>query len=144
MYNSSSIKEVGSLQVMCLPDADILTSLPAISYGIVSKDYTAAMSLFEEYADLFSKVFLNIGPLKGTQNMLDLEEVLPFQAQSYHKFKFEEAQVAINLKQLLNYGLLKPSESPWDSLLLLLKKNDGVYRVVMDYENLNSITKKDI
>lgn len=54
----------------------------------------------------------------------------------------EEDQVAIELQQLLDAGLLQPFENPWASPLLLLRKKDGVYHLVMDHRRFNSLTKK--
>ena len=56
----------------------------------------------------------------------------------------EDAQVSKELKQLLDAGLLAPSQSPWASPLLILKKKDGGHRIVMDYCRLNPLTKKDL
>ena len=47
------------------------------------------------------------------------------------------------VNQLLDGGLLKPSNSPWSSPLLLVKKKDGSNRLVINYRRLNSISKKD-
>ena len=74
---------------------------------------------------IFSTGPYDFGLLKGTQHQLDLEDARPFRAQPYHKSKVEKAQVLIELKQLLDAGLLQPSKSPWASPLLLLKKKDG-------------------
>ena len=67
----------------------------------------------------------------------------PFCAKPYRCSQVEEAQVSKELKHLLEAGLLAPSQSPWVSPLLILKKKDGGHRIVMDYCRLNSLTKKD-
>ncbi|KAJ9062835.1 hypothetical protein DSO57_1006283 [Entomophthora muscae] len=48
--------------------------------------------------------------------------VPPFCAKHYCHIWVEEAQVFKELKQLLGAGLLAPSQSPWASPLLILKK----------------------
>lgn len=73
--------------------------------------------------------------MKGTMHQLNLKDTRLFRSQPYLKLKLEEAQVSIELCQLLDAGLLQPSKSPWSSLLLflLLQKKDSGHRVVMNY-----------
>ena len=47
------------------------------------------------------------------------------------------------LNKLLDSGIIIPSNSPWASPILIVKKKDGSNRVVNDYCKLNLITKKD-
>ena len=39
--------------------------------------------------------------------------------------------------------IIRPSLSPWSSLVILKKKPDGTYRFLVDSCHLNSVTKKD-
>ncbi|CAF4583547.1 unnamed protein product, partial [Didymodactylos carnosus] len=45
--------------------------------------------------------------------------------------------------KLLDQGIIRPSNSPWSSPVLLKMKPDGTYRFLVDFRRLNSITKKD-
>ncbi len=41
-------------------------------------------------------------------------------------------------------GLIEPSDSPWASpILLVRKKGGGAWRVCIDYRKFNSVTQKD-
>ena len=47
------------------------------------------------------------------------------------------------VKQLLDMGVIEPSESAWRSPLVVVQKKDGKPRICTDFRMLNMITRKD-
>ena len=44
---------------------------------------------------------------------------------------------------MLENHIIRPSTSPWNAPLILVKKKDGTNRFVCDFRGLNDVTKKD-
>ncbi|GKF60068.1 hypothetical protein Tco_0176854, partial [Tanacetum coccineum] len=47
------------------------------------------------------------------------------------------------LKKLQDKGFIRPSSSPWGSLVVFVKKMDGSFRMCIDYRELNKLTIKN-
>ena len=47
------------------------------------------------------------------------------------------------VKKMLKSGVIEPSNSPWASPVVLVRKKDGSLRYCIDYRKLNSVTLKD-
>ena len=52
-------------------------------------------------------------------------------------------EVAKQLQQMQDDGVIQPSESPWASPMVLVRKKNGKLRICVDYRHLNSVTKLD-
>ena len=52
-------------------------------------------------------------------------------------------EVAKQIKNMQESGVIQPSNSPWASPVVLVRKKDGTYRFCVDYREVNAVTKKD-
>lgn len=52
-------------------------------------------------------------------------------------------QVDIELKEMLDAGIIEPSKSAWSSPIVMVKKKDGRYRFCVDFRKLNKVSQPD-
>ena len=52
--------------------------------------------------------------------------------------------IADEVKRLLTDGIISPSNSPWASPVVIVKKSDGSPRFCVDYRRVNFVTRKDV
>ena len=51
--------------------------------------------------------------------------------------------VELQIKQLQDLGIIRPSDSPWSSSMVTVRKKDGGVRICIDYRAVNNITQPD-
>jgi hypothetical protein len=49
----------------------------------------------------------------------------------------------MQLKEILDLGLIRPSVSPWGAPVIFVKKKDGSWCLCIDYHQLNKATIKN-
>ncbi|GFX69071.1 retrovirus-related Pol polyprotein from transposon 297 [Trichonephila clavipes] len=68
----------------------------------------------------------------------------PINQRAYRVSPTERRIIHEEVQKMLDEGIVQPSESPWSSPIVLVRKKDGSWRFCVDYRKLNSVTKKDV
>jgi len=85
----------------------------------------------------------DMGFCTALQHDIDIGEARPIK-QPPRRFPLfaREAEDAI-LSEMLESGVIEPSNSPWSSPVCMVRKKDGAFPFFIDYQKVNDVTKKD-
>jgi hypothetical protein len=98
----------------------------------------------QEFLNLFPKDFLGLPPDRKIEFCIDLiPGVAPISKAPYRMAPAELKELKTQTQELLDKGFIRPSVSPWGTPILFVKKNDGTFRICIDYRELNKITIKN-
>ena len=106
---------------------------------------TKAKDLLMEYHDLFSLEKSEIGKTKMVEHTIVLKDpdTAPFKEWFHQILPPQVEEVREHLKLMLEAGAIHLSNSPWCNGVVLVRKKDGSLQFCIDFQKLNSLTRKD-
>jgi hypothetical protein len=123
--------QIFSLQISTVNDTPSLPSSPNIQH------------LLKQFASLFNEP-THVPPPRFTDHAIPLiANASPVNVRPYRYPHAQKLEIEDQVQKLLRNGWIQPSNSPFSSPVLLLKKKDGSWRMCVDYRALNAITIKD-
>lgn len=104
------------------------------------------MLLLNSFSDCFSPSISNFpsGESPALEHRIDTASHLPVSASPRRLSFHERKEVKIQVDEMIQSGVIEPSNSPWSSPVVLVKKKDGSIRFCIDYRKLNDVTVKDV
>ena len=98
----------------------------------------------EKNAKVFSKTDIDMGRINLVKHHIKLTDPFPFK-EAYRRIPPEMYdEVEAHIQEMLNLGAIRPSNSPWASAIVLVRKKDGRLRFCIDLRRLNNRTIKDV
>ncbi|KAF5469943.1 hypothetical protein F2P56_010498 [Juglans regia] len=101
----------------------------------------------EELLQGFEHVFaepVGLPPIRSFDHHIPLREGTgPVSIKPYRYPHYQKTEIENIVQDLLKSGVVRPSQSPFSSPVLLVKKSDGSWRMCVDYRALNQVTIKD-
>ena len=77
------------------------------------------------------------------EHEIRLTDDTPVQQTMYPTLFALRETIEKELKELLEMGLIEPSQTPYSSPVVMVRKTDGSNRFCVDYRKLNHVTKFD-
>ena len=146
-------QSIGALEVVYLAEAP--TSAPPSSMHSTSSPCQPPLpenlsplqqqqptELFKEYPDVFSQGDEDLGNTPLLEHRIETHGPplhQPYRRQNPAVRREEMAQV----QQMLSSSVIRPSNSPWASPVVMVRKKDSSLRFCVDFRQLNTATVKD-
>jgi hypothetical protein len=102
------------------------------------------LPVVKEFADVFLEELPGLSPERELEFTIDLKlGTEPIARTPYQMSTPELQKLKMQLKELLDLGLIHPSVSPWGAPVIFIRKKDGLWRLCIDYRQLNKATIKN-
>jgi len=113
--------------------------------GCASNGERQAMAkLLREYNDVFSSGDHDVGLTRAVRHEIRLAAGTVSIRQPTKRLGLEkEKKVSLQVRDLLDRGLIEPAHSALSSPVVLVRKKNGSWRFCVDYLKLNSVTIQD-
>ena len=124
---------------MCMGEKQEFNINPSLS----PEERQKLHSLLEKYSSVWAKNPKKPSLCNKGKHKIITREADPIKQKMRRMSPNDEKEVNCQVEEMLSNGICRPSDSPWSSGVILVKKRDGSQRFVIDYRLLNSVTEKD-
>lgn len=105
--------------------------------------HPAIQQLLQEFQGVFEEA-TGLPPTRSYDHKISLQEgAQPICVRPYRYPFYQKEEIERHVKDMLKSGVIRPSQSPYSSPILLVRKADGSWRMCVDYRALNKETVKD-
>ncbi|GJT45564.1 hypothetical protein Tco_0954279 [Tanacetum coccineum] len=95
------------------------------------------------YSDMFA-IPTTLPPKRPFDHRIPLKEgIVPINSRPYIHPPTQKDAIEVMVKELLDTGVIRDSQSPFSSSAIMVKKKDGTWRMCIYYKRLNNSTIKD-
>ncbi|GFV56376.1 retrovirus-related Pol polyprotein from transposon 297 [Trichonephila clavipes] len=98
--------------------------------------------LLRKFSGLFTKTDKSTAAKTNVKHRIFTGDHAPINQRAYRDSPTERRIIHEEVQKIFDEGIVQPSESPWSSPIVLVRKKDGSWRFCVDYRKLNSVTKK--
>lgn len=97
----------------------------------------------KEYQDVFALTDEQLGKTEIVKHLINTGNAKPIKERLWHVPQYAVEEVDRQGDDMLKWGIIEPSNSPWAAGVVLVRKKDNTLRFCVDYRSLNSVTIKD-
>jgi hypothetical protein len=117
--------------------------LKDLKLNVPENEKQAYLNLLLENHDVFSKNQNDLGCATNFTHTIHLKNSAPTYVKQFPVPEAYRGQLEKQIKEWLKMGVVKPSNSPYNSPIFVVPKKDGSPRYVLDFRKLNSNSQTD-
>ena len=110
---------------------------------LTSEETEKVRTLLWEHKEIISCGEGDIGHTTLLHHTIDTGNAQPIRQRARWLPYHQQKEVCELLNDMLSRGIIEPSQSPWASPIVLVKKRDGSVRFCVDFRKLNNVSCKD-
>jgi hypothetical protein len=115
-----------------------------LSDSVLTPDQQQTLrAVLHSHADVFAQNDLDLGEYTQTLHHIYTGNAKPIKQRPYRTAHADREIEKQKIKEMLRQRVIKPSNSPWSSPIVLVRKKDGTTRFCIDYRKLNRVTERD-
>lgn len=132
----------------CISSQQELDASPKLKFNFddspVPEDWKVKITQeLSNYADVFAQHELDFGHATKVKHHIKMKDDTPFKQRSRPIHPQDYEAVRRHLQTLLKAGVIRESESPFSSPIVVVRKKNGDIRLCVDYRKLNLQTIRD-
>ncbi|GKF79093.1 hypothetical protein Tco_0234661, partial [Tanacetum coccineum] len=100
--------------------------------------------IVQNFLEVFPEDLPSLPSTRKVEFQIDLiPGATPVARAPYRLATSKMKELSDQLQELSDKGVIRPSSSPWGAPVLFVKKKDGLFRMCIDYRDLNKLTVKN-
>ena len=111
--------------------------------NLTTEQKTQFTSFLYRWQDIFSKGITDLGNCDLVKHKINLSDEIPIKEPHRRILPALFQEVREHLREMLDAGTIRPSNSPYSSNVVIVRKKDGSIRFCVDFRKLNNKTIKD-
>eukprot|EP00795_Rhopilema_esculentum_P011292 gene11292-biopygen11554 len=119
-----------------IDDVDINSKLSA-------QEKSQLEQLLMDYQDVFAANTKKPQQTPLVKHRIITNDALPVNRKQHRVPVAWQDELKQQVSEMLSNGIIRPSASPWNAPVLLVKKKDNSIRFVCDFRGVNDVTKRD-
>jgi len=125
-----------------LDHIDIATKLGVQVSETLSPDQrNTLLAVIGKNRDVFATCVEELGCYDGYQHVIDTGDHQAVKSRFYRASPDQKCEIERQIKLYMDSGIVERSTSDWMSPVILVKKSDNSFRLVIDYRGLNKLVK---
>ena len=135
---------MASLLEKTVEDEGVLWEMVSkVGSGVTESQKEQLFLMFSDYSNVFCLHPNDMGHTTEVKHHIDTGDLPPIHQSPRRIPHACGLKVKKLLKDMLKNNVIRPSNSPWSSPIILVQKKDGSTRFCVDYRKVNAVTRKD-